>query len=119
MSDVPETAEALRRLKREHERRTGQPELSIRALQKQMRDAGCGVSQQTLNNLFRGTYRPDARTNDRLCRFFGVPALLADERQVQILSRLGEVDERDRPAVEEAVLRLIDDNRRQARDGEG
>lgn len=94
----------LRQAKRQWERSTGQDELSVRALERQMRAAGYPVARQTLATALAGERVPDRDTEQRLCDFFGTSTLTPSDG---MMARMGNLTPEHVREVESLVDRLL------------
>lgn len=94
----------IRQAKADWEESTGQGELSLRALERQMREAGYPVARQTLATALGGERVPDRETEQRLCSFFGVPMLAPTGG---VMARMGELTPEHVREVESLVDRLL------------
>lgn len=88
--------------------RTSQPQLGVRQLSEQMRQADVYVSRSTLYNLLNSTTSPDRSTLMSLARFFGVDVHYFDDqpRTAAIMGRIGELNETGLEAVERLLADL-------------
>lgn len=94
----------LRQAKRQWERSTRQDELSVRALERQMREGGYPVARQTLATALAGERVPDRDVEQRLCSFLGVAALAPSGGT---MARVGQLTPEHVREVEAVVDRLL------------